>query len=70
MRSLVNNVGSLETARSRQYEQTSKNSVTNKMTLMIWELQKYNIFAAGISETKWFGSNIYEVEGHAILHSG
>ena len=25
---------------------------------------------AGISETKWFGQSIYEVERYTILHSG
>ena len=39
-------------------------------TLMVWELKHYNIFAATISEMKWLGNNIYEVEGHAILHLG
>ena len=38
--------------------------------MLVWELKKYNIYAAGISETKWFNSNMYEVEGHVVLHSG
>ena len=41
-----------------------------KSTLLIWELKRYGIFAAGISETNWFGNNIYEVEECTILHSG
>ena len=36
----------------------------------MWELKRYGVYAAGISESKWFGSNIYEVEDHFILHSG
>ena len=24
----------------------------------------------GISETKWFGSAVYDVDGYLILHSG
>ena len=38
--------------------------------LLIWELKRYNIFAAAISETKWFNNNIYEIEDHIVLHSG
>ena len=34
------------------------------------ELERYSTFVAAISETKWFGDNMYEVEDHVILHSG
>ena len=66
----MENEGSLETARVRQDEQTLKGSVERKVALLIWELKRYNIYAAGISETKWFNNNICEVEGHVVLHSG
>ena len=62
--------GSAETARVRQDKRTLKGSVERKIVLLVWELQRYNIYAAAISETKWFNSNVYEVEGHVVLHSG
>ena len=58
-----------ETAQSRS-DRRGKGTVERESTLMVWELKHYNIFVATISEMKWFGNNIYEVEGHAILHSG
>ena len=70
MRSLVEDDGSLETARSRQDKRSLKGSVERKAVMMVWEFKRYSIFAAGISETKWFNRNIYEVEDHVILHSG
>ena len=37
---------------------------------MVRELKKYEVSMTGISETKWFGQVVYEVEGYTILHSG
>ena len=70
VRSLVENEGNVETARVRKDERAVKGSVDRKVVMLVWELKKYNIYAAGISETKWFNSNMYEVEGHVVLHSG
>ena len=47
-----------------------KGGVERKTTLMIWEFKRYKVFAASISETKWFRNGIYEVEDYTILHSG
>ena len=69
-RSLIENEGTVETARVRKDERAVKGSVDRKVVLLVWELRRYNIYAAGISETKWFSSNVYEVEGHVVLHSG
>ena len=41
-----------------------------KASLMVQELQKYQLSVTGISETKWFGQSVYEVDGYTILHSG
>ena len=54
----------------RKDERALKGSVDRKVVMLVWELKKYNIYMAGISETKWFNSNMYEVEGHVVLHSG
>ena len=39
-------------------------------SLMINELKQFKVNIAGISETKWFGEVVYEVEGFMILHTG
>ena len=36
---------------------------------MVMELKKYRMNVVGISETKWFGSAVYKVDGYVILHS-
>ena len=69
MRSLVESEGGRKTARSRS-DRRDKGTVEKKSTLMVWELKRYGIFAAGISETQWFGNDIYDIEDHTILHSG
>ena len=70
LRSLVESEGSIATARSRQGEGVLRGSVERKADLMVEELNRYNIFAASISETKWFDCNIYEIGNHVMLHSG
>ena len=62
--------GSVETARTRQDHMAQKGAVENKAVLMVWEMRRYTTFAAALSETKLFGSCLYEVDGHLILHSG
>ena len=37
---------------------------------MVQELKKYGVSVTGISETKWFGRAVFQVEGYTILHSG
>ena len=44
--------------------------VDRKAALMVHELKKYSVSIAGIRETKWFGKDLYDVEGYIILHSG
>ena len=41
-----------------------------KTNLLMKELRKFGIDIAGLSETKWFDSNIYSTEGYTILSSG
>ena len=33
-------------------------------------LLQYNISIAAVQETKWFGSDIWNADGHVFLHSG
>ena len=44
--------------------------VDRKAALMVHDLKKYGVSIAGISENKWFGKDLYDVEGYMILHSG
>ena len=45
-------------------------TVDRKASLMVQELKKYGVNVTGISETKWFGQAVYQVEGYTIIHSG
>ena len=44
--------------------------VDRKAALMVHERKKYGLNIVSISETKWFWQDVYDVEGHVILHSG
>ena len=68
MRTLVESDGSIETAVARKSSRGV--AVDKKASLMVMELKKYRMNVVGISETKWFGSAVYSVDGHVILHSG
>ena len=45
-------------------------AVDRKATLMVHELKRFKMNITGISETKWFGNNVYDVEGFTIIYSG
>ena len=67
MRSLVQAEGSVDTAVSRPGRGVA---VDRKVDLMVNELKKYSISVTGISETKWFGQEVYSVSNFTVLHSG
>ena len=68
MRTLVEAEGRVETSVVRK----SGRSVVadRKAALMVHELKKCGVSIAGISDTKWFGKDLCDVEGYMILHSG
>ena len=68
MRTLVEAEGNIETSVVRPSARGV--AVDRKATLMVQELKKYRMNITGISETKWFGQAMYNVEGYTILHSG
>ena len=68
MRSLVEAEGPVETSAVRP--STRGVAVDRKVSFLVRELKKYDVHVTGISETKWFGKAVYEVEGYSILHSG
>ena len=65
LHSLVESEGSVATASTRRGVQ-----VDRKVNLLVDELRRFEISIAGISETKWFGQDIYEVDGFVLVHSG
>ena len=44
--------------------------VVDKINFLVNELKRFRMRAVCISETKWFGSDVYEVDGFTVLHSG
>ena len=68
MRTLVEFDGSIFTGVSRQGGRGV--TVDRKALLMVQELRKFGLSVVGISDTKWFGNAIYDVDGFLILHSG
>ena len=51
--------GSITTCVSRQGGRGV--AVDRKAMLMVWELRRFGMNVVGISETKWFGSAVYDV---------
>ena len=48
----------------------SLHQVDRKVDLLANELKCYRVSVAGVQETKWFGSDVWEVDGYTFLHSG
>ena len=63
--SLVESEGSVATVSTRRGVQ-----VDRKVNLLVEELCHFEISITGISETKWFGQDVYEVDGFVLVHSG
>ncbi len=68
MRTLVEEEGPIATALARR---TSRSvTIDKKASFMVDVFRKFSMSIIGISETKWFGQEKYEVDGFVILHSG
>jgi len=66
--SLVEADGGVKTATVRTGKQLV--AVDRKNKFLVDELKRFRMRAVCISETKWFGSDVYEVDGFTVLHSG
>ena len=44
--------------------------VDKRINFLVQELKRYRTSIVCISETKWFGDDVYEVDGFTVLHSG
>ena len=64
MRTLVESDGSISTGVSRQGGRGVV--VDRKSMLMVRELRRFGMSVVSISETKWFGSAMYDVDGYLI----
>ena len=45
-------------------------AVDCKAMLMVDQLRKHRVNITGISETEWFGQNVYDIDGYTLFHSG
>ena len=68
MRTLVESEGPIETSVARPGGRGVP--VERKASLMVGELKRYGVNVTGISETKWFGQSVYDIEDFTIIHSG
>ena len=64
VRSLLDEEGDLQTARKQ-----GQSTILRKVRFLVQELKRYNIAVTGISETKWFGNDIYDLGSHTIKHA-
>jgi len=65
MCSLVEAEGSVVTASVRGEVQ-----VDRKINVLVNELHRFDMSITGITESKWFGQGVYEVDGFVMVHSG
>ena len=65
LHSLVESEGSVATASTRRGVQ-----VDRKVNLLVEELRRFEISITGISKMKWFGQDVYEVDGFVLVHTG
>ena len=65
MRSLVEAEGLVTTALIRRGV-----SVDCKINFLVEELRCFEMSITGVSETKWFGQGVYDVDGFVMVHSG
>ncbi|XP_065895826.1 craniofacial development protein 2-like [Dysidea avara] len=63
IRLLVESESSVVTVSTRRGVQ-----VDRKVNLLVGELCCFDLSITGISETKWFGQGVYEVDGFVLVH--
>ena len=67
IRSLVDNTGTINTARARSENNRSED---RKIDLVIRELNRYDITVAALQETLWFGKHVYLVGESVVITAG
>lgn len=48
----------------------SSGVVDRKLDLVVGELKRFGVSVAGIQESKWFGSDVWQAATYTFLHSG
>ena len=69
VRTLVESTGDECVCRRRAYG-TLFGNFDRKLDLVVRELKRHRVSIAGIQESKWFGSYVWEAGEHILLHSG
>ena len=67
VRSMVDTEGPLEVASQRADGQSGED---RKVDQILCELERYDVVVGALQETKWFGSEVYEVNGSVVLTAG
>ena len=76
VRTLVENAGGdRRICRSRpgrhfQVPDLSTSPHCRKLDFLVREVKRLRVAVAGIQETKWFGSDVWNADGYTLLHSG
>ena len=68
VRSLVEMDGGIKTATVRPKGHPVR--IDKKINFLVQELRRFHMSIACISETKWFGDDIYEVDGYTAIYLG
>ena len=68
MRSMVGTEGPVEEANQRPWRWTGGED--RKVDLIVNETNRYDMKVAVLQETRWFGSEVYEVGGSVVLTAG
>lgn len=71
VRTLVESTGDERVCRKRVVEACDDiGLVDRKLDLVVRELKRYRVSVAGIQESKWFGSDVWNAGEYIFLHSG
>ena len=70
-RTLVESMGDERVCRKRVTRvHIDSCKVDRKLDLVVQELKRYRVAVAGIQESKWFGSDVWDAGEYTFLHSG
>ena len=71
VRTLVESTGDERVCRKRVVgERVESDTVDRKLDLVVRELKRYGVAVAGIQESRWFGSDVWDAGEYTFLHSG
>ena len=67
VRSMVDTVGTIEVASQRA---DGRRGEERKVDQIVCELERYGVVVGALQETRWFGSEVYKVNGSVLLTAG